>query len=144
MRLTQVFAFAPIIVFIFTTSLSVKGTETRHSLDSYSKFDGIEEESEATGYMKLGDIKGEFRSTSSSGFGRGERQLEADSYMKLGDIKGESLMNGLMKLGDIKADYRLERSYDDFEQTGWWKELERLIWEAEADDFIWEDEAEDF
>ena len=94
--------------------------------------------------MKLGDIKGEFRSTSSSGSGRVERQLEADSYMKLGDIKGESLMNGFMKLGDIKADYRLEPPYDDFEETGWWEELERLIWEAEADDFIWEDEAGDF
>ena len=114
MRLTQVFAFAPIIVLIFTTSLLAEETETKHSPDSYSKFDGIEGESQATGYMKLGDIK------------------------------GESFMNGFMKLGDIKADYRLEPSYDDFEELSWWKELERLIWEAESDDFIWEDEAGDF
>ena len=83
---------------------------------------------QADSYIKLGDIKGEFRS-------------EPDSYMKLGDIKGEfrSEPDSYMKLGDIKGEFRSHASSDESNDAELLWELDHLIWEAEADDFLWSD-----
>ena len=100
---------------------------------------------QADSYMKLGDIKGEFRSEPDSfmklGDIKGEFRSEPDSYMKLGDIKGEfrSEPDSFMKLGDIKGEFRSDASSDESNDAELLWELDHLIWEAEADDFLWSD-----
>ena len=100
---------------------------------------------QADSYMKLGDIKGEFRSEPDSymklGDIKGEFRSEPDSYMKLGDIKGEfrSEPDSYMKLGDIKGEFRSDASSDESNDAELLWELDHLIWEAEADDFLWSD-----
>ena len=68
-------------------------------------------------------------------------QPQADSYMKLGDIKGEfrSEPDSYMKLGDIKGEFRSDASSDESNDAELLWELDHLIWEAEADDFLWSD-----
>ena len=68
-------------------------------------------------------------------------QPQADSYMKLGDIKGEfrSEPDSFMKLGDIKGEFRSDASSDESNDAELLWELDHLIWEAEADDFLWSD-----
>ena len=89
-------------------------------------------------------------------------EQEPDSYLKLGDIKGEyrSEPDSYLKLGDIKGEYKNGTPAARMDAQDWLSELDYLIWEAEADDFfwrggkrspsglpnpwIWEDEAGDF
>ena len=68
-------------------------------------------------------------------------QPQADSYMKLGDIKGEfrSEPDSYMKLGDIKGEFRSDASSDESNDAELLWELDHLIWEAEANDFLWSD-----
>ena len=100
---------------------------------------------QADSYMKLGDIKGEFRSEPDSfmklGDIKGEFRSEPDSFMKLGDIKGEfrSEPDSYMKLGDIKGEFKSDASSDESNDAELLWELDHLIWEAEADDFLWSD-----
>ena len=66
-------------------------------------------------------------------------QPQADSYMKLGDIKGEfrSEPDSFMKLGDIKGEFSSDASSDESNDAELLWELDHLIWEAEAYDFLW-------
>ena len=73
-------------------------------------------EQEPDSYIKLGDIKGEYRSD--------EYRSDPDSYIKLGDIKGE---------------YKTGTPAERVHAQDWLSELDDLIWEAEADDFFWRD-----
>ena len=65
------------------------------------------------------------------------RQSEPDSFVKLGDIKGEyrSGPEPYVKLGDIKGEYKTEPSKEEQNDLLW--EYEYLIWGAEGDDFFW-------
>lgn len=62
---------------------------------------------------------------------------EPDSFVKLGDIKGDyrSDPDPYMKLGDIKGEYKTETSREELNDL--LQEYEYWIWEAEADDFFW-------
>ena len=73
-------------------------------------------EQDPDSYIKLGDIKGEYRSD--------EYRSDPDSYIKLGDIKGE---------------YKTGTPAERVHAQDWLSELDDLIWEAEADDFFWRD-----
>ena len=73
-------------------------------------------EQEPDSYIKLGDIKGEYRSD--------EYRSDPDSYIKLGDIKGE---------------YKTGTPAERVNAQDWLSEWDDLIWEAEADDFFWRD-----
>ena len=65
------------------------------------------------------------------------RKSEPDSFVKLGDIKGDyrSEPDSFVKLGDIKGEYKTETSKEELNDL--LREYEYLIWEAEADDFFW-------
>lgn len=65
------------------------------------------------------------------------RKSEPDSFVKLGDIKGEyrSGPKPYVKLGDIKGEYKTEPSKEELNDLLW--EYEYLIWGAEGDDFFW-------
>ena len=65
------------------------------------------------------------------------RKSEPDSFVKLGDIKGDyrSEPDPYIKLGDIKGEYKTEPSKEELHDL--LREYEFLIWEAEADDFFW-------
>ena len=73
-------------------------------------------EQDPDSYIKLGDIKGEYRSD--------EYRSDPDSYIKLGDIKGE---------------YKTGTPAERVNAQDWLSEWDDLIWEAEADDFFWRD-----
>jgi hypothetical protein len=110
--------------------------------DSYIKLGDIKGEyrsdeyrSDPDSYIKLGDIKGEYRSD--------EYRSDPDSYIKLGDIKGEyrsdeyrSDPDSYIKLGDIKGEYKTGTPAERVHAQDWLSELDDLIWEAEADDFF--------
>jgi hypothetical protein len=83
-------------------------------------------QTEPDSFVKLGDIKGEYRS-------------DPDSFVKLGDIKGEyrSDPDSFVKLGDIKGDYKTGTLAQGLRSEDLLRELDYLIWEAEADDFYW-------
>ena len=78
-------------------------------------------EQEPDSYIKLGDIKGEYRSDE---YRSDEYRSDPDSYIKLGDIKGE---------------YKTGTPAERVHAQDWLSELDDLIWEAEADDFFWRD-----
>ena len=78
-------------------------------------------EQEPDSYIKLGDIKGEYRSDE---YRSDEYCSDPDSYIKLGDIKGE---------------YKTGTPAERVHAQDWLSELDDLIWEAEADDFFWRD-----
>ena len=100
-------------------------------------------EQDPDSYIKLGDIKGEYRSD--------EYRSDPDSYFKLGDIKGEyrsdeyrsdeyrSDPDSYIKLGDIKGEYKTGTPAERVNAQDWLSEWDDLIWEAEADDFFWRD-----
>ena len=131
----------------FDMEVSAQHRLLQPQADSYMKLGDIKGEfrSEPDSFMKLGDIKGEFRSEPDSymklGDIKGEFRSEPDSYMKLGDIKGEfrSEPDSYMKLGDIKGEFRSDASSDESKDAELLWELDHLIWEAEADDFLWFD-----
>jgi hypothetical protein len=100
-------------------------------------------EQEPDSYIKLGDIKGEYRSDE---YRSDEYRSDPDSYIKLGDIKGEyrsdeycSDPDSYIKLGDIKGEYKTGTPAERVHAQDWLSELDDLIWEAEADDFFWRD-----
>ena len=115
-------------------------------------------EQEPDSYIKLGDIKGEYRSDEyrSDEYRSDEYRSDPDSYIKLGDIKGEyrsdeyrsdeyrsdeyrSDPDSYIKLGDIKGEYKTGTPAERVHAQDWLSELDDLIWEAEADDFFWRD-----
>jgi len=133
------------IAILLTLGLNVTAEDSlrKSEPDSFVKLGDIKGDyrSEPDSFVKLGDIKGDYRSEPDSfvklGDIKGDYRSEPDSFVKLGDIKGDyrSEPDSFVKLGDIKGEYKTETSKEELNDL--LREYEYLIWEAEADDFFW-------